>query len=169
MEADGAAAIDSVPCCTCSSLLLPEPYHIIPYFCFSQPRLMSVIVAAGGWLNDKAGGTKDDDPSKPDDELMTEINPLTLFMKILPVTFNHKKDCGLVVQRQVLCSGCALALLWLRSGCALAVLWLCSGCALALLWLRSGCALVVPWPCSGCALAVLWLCSGCALSCSCPS
>ena len=33
---------------------------------------------------------------------MREINPLTLFMKILPVTYNLTKDCGMVVQRQAI-------------------------------------------------------------------
>ena len=35
-----------------------------------------------------------------DMDTMREINPLTVFIKVLAATFNLKKDCGLVVQRQ---------------------------------------------------------------------
>jgi hypothetical protein len=34
--------------------------------------------------------------------MMREINPLTLFIKFIPATYDVKKDCGLVVQRQSL-------------------------------------------------------------------
>jgi hypothetical protein len=37
-----------------------------------------------------------------DNAMMREINPLTLFIKIIPSTYDIKKDCGLVVQRQAL-------------------------------------------------------------------
>jgi hypothetical protein len=50
-------------------------------------------------------GSDAEDPQDSDDEglsVMQEINPLTLFIKFLPVTYDVVKDCGLVVQRQSL-------------------------------------------------------------------
>jgi hypothetical protein len=50
-------------------------------------------------------GNDDEDPQDSDDEdqaVMREINPLTLFIKFLPVTYDVIKDCGLVIKRQSL-------------------------------------------------------------------
>ena len=54
---------------------------------------------------EEGGDVYDEESDSEDTEdtgLMREINPLTLFMKILPVTFDLTKDCGLVVQRQAI-------------------------------------------------------------------
>jgi hypothetical protein len=52
--------------------------------------------------------TKQDDDSDDEEDTLREINPISLFIKIIPVTYNLHKEDGLVVQRQSLFA-CATA------------------------------------------------------------